>query len=285
MLFVTITLTDYWGDRVMTNRDDCWPPPQGPVKLTNGEVHVWRTSLDQQAAHVSRLVTTLAHDERARAERFHFHRDRDRFIVARGTLRAILGGYLGIEPAALRFSYSDHGKPSLSTAHRTMLRFNISHSNELALFAITEMRELGVDLEWIRHDVADDRIAERFFSAEEVGVLRALPKEIQSEAFFNCWTRKEAYIKAIGEGLSMPLSRFVVSLAPGEPAALLSANGSNKDTEVSRWSFRDLNLGKGYKGAVIAEGRDWELNCWEWGEERSSNCEFRIADFRKAENE
>jgi 4'-phosphopantetheinyl transferase len=261
----------------MNNRDDLWLRPQGPVKLTPGEVHVWRTALEQSPGKVESLLSTLTADERDRAERFHFQRDRDRFIIARGTLRAILGRYLGIEPDALRFSYSDHGKPSLVDEHRANLRFNVSHSHKLALFAFAVTRELGVDLEWIRADVADEQIAERFFSAEEVGVLRMLPKEIQSEAFFNCWTRKEAYIKAIGEGLSMPLSRFVVSLAPGDPAALLSANGSTTDSEVSRWLLRDLDPGIGYKGAIIAEGRDWELSCWQWGE-GISDFGLRIAE-------
>ena len=267
----------------MSNRDDHWQVPQVPVKLSTSEVHVWRRRLNQTAADTSRLLTTLADDEKSRAERFHFQRDRDRFIVARGTLRAILGLYLQIEPAALRFNYSEHGKPALAGEHFTKLRFNISHSHELALFAIGEAREVGVDLEWMRPEVADEKIAERFFSAEEVRVLRSLPREIQSEAFFNCWTRKEAYIKAVGEGLSMPLSRFVVSLAPGQPAALLSANGSPDDLEVSRWSLRDLHPGTGYKGAVIAEGRDWELNRWEWKEE-ISNCELRIADLDSDES-
>ena len=260
----------------MTHRDDLWPAPQQPVKLTTGEVHVWRRKLDETPANVTRLLATLADDEKSRAERFHFQRDRDRFVVSRGTLRSILGCYLDMAPAALRFSYSDHGKPALAGEHQSELRFNVSHSHELALFAIGETRELGVDLEWVRADVADEKIAERFFSAEEIRVLRSLPREIQSEAFFNCWTRKEAYIKALGDGLSMPLSRFVVSLAPGEPPALLSANGSQEDPEVSRWSLRELHPGIGYKGAVIAEGDDWELNCWEW--EGIADCGLRIAD-------
>jgi 4'-phosphopantetheinyl transferase len=249
----------------MIGPDTAWNVLQEPMRLLSGEVHVWRASLEQPPRCLERLLATLEPDEQDRAERFHFDRDRHRFIAGRGTLRAILGGYLDMEPGQLRFCYSEHGKPSLVreiTGDR--LRFNVSHSHELALFAVAEGRDLGVDLEWIRPNVADAKIAERFFSAEEVRVLRGLPAELQGDAFFNCWTRKEAYIKALGEGLSMPLSRFVVSLAPGEAPQLLSANGSANDDEVSRWSFRELFPGSGYKGAVVAEGKDWELKCWDW---------------------
>ena len=249
----------------MIEPDTTWNILCEPMRLLSADVQVWRASLEQPPGCLGRLLGTLAPDERQRAERFHFDRDRRRFIAARGTLRAILAGYLGTAPGELQFCYSEYGKPSLSRATAgDRLRFNVSHSHELALFAVTEGRDLGVDLEWIRPDVADEAIAERFFSAEEVRALRALPAELQADAFFNCWTRKEAYIKAIGEGLSMPLSRFVVSLAPGERPALLSANGSPNDVEVSRWSFRELFPGTGYKGAVVAEGTDWDLKCWEW---------------------
>ena len=242
-----------------------WDLPTLPAKLSRAEVHVWRTGFEQAPGYIARLRRWMTPDEQGRAERFHFEKHRNQFIIARGTLRALLGGYLDMDPAAIRFAYSDHGKPSLSPEHgRDHVRFNISHSHNLALLAFSEGRELGVDLEWMRDDVLEDRIAERFFSAEEVRTLDALPRELQREGFFNCWTRKEAYIKAIGEGLSMPLSRFVVTLTPGEPAALLSANGSPDDEEVSRWSIRELFPGAGYKGAVMAEGSDWDLRCWEW---------------------
>ena len=249
----------------MITADKIWGILREPMKFLGAEVHVWRVSLEQPPRSLERLLATLSLDEKERAERFHFDRDRNRFIAARGTLRSILGGYLSREPAEIRFCYGEHGKPFLEREIAgDKLRFNVSHSHELALFAVTEGRDLGVDLEWIRPDVAEEGIAERFFSADEVRVLRGLPAEIQGEAFFNCWTRKEAYIKAIGEGLSMPLSRFVVSLAPGEAPCLLSANGSADHSEVTRWTFRELSPGTGYKAAVVAEGRDWELKCWDW---------------------
>ncbi len=242
-----------------------WDPTLDRFVLESSEVHVWRASLDRAAPVVQGLLKTLAPDERKRAERFYFQADRDHFIVARGTLRAILSRYLATVPDQVCFSYSRHGKPELAKEFdRSWLRFNVSHSHGLALFAISRNREIGVDLEAIRPDVAGEKIAERFFSPQEVCVLRALPRDLQDEAFFNCWTRKEAYIKAKGEGLSMPLDTFDVSLVPGESASLLSTKAEPE--EASRWSLRELFPAPGFAAAVAVEGKDWQLKCWEWTE-------------------
>ena len=243
--------------------NDQWPPPPGTLALESDEVHLWRATLDKRAALVKSLWQTLAADERAKADRFYFERDRKHFIVARGVLRDILGRYLNRAPDQLHFCYSGHGKPALApeSAGGTF-RFNLSHSHGLALYAVTQGREIGVDLERIRPDLAIEEIAERFFSAREVAVLLALPERLRPEAFFNCWTRKEAYIKARGEGLTLPLDEFDVSLAPGEPAALLSVRANLH--EAARWSLRELAPGPGYKAALAAEGRIWRLKCWQW---------------------
>jgi len=196
-----------------------------PATLTLGgkDVYVWRATLNQTAAQAQSLLHTLAADELARARRFYFQRDRERFFVARGVLRSILSCYLDTEPSQLRFGYSSYGKPALAqNTGRNAIRFNASHSHELALVTVTRGRELGVDIERICAEVANEQIAERFFSPRKVVRLRSLPTDTQTEAFFHCWTRKEAYIKARGEGLSLPLDQFDVSLVPGEPAALLS---------------------------------------------------------------
>ncbi len=206
---------------------------------------------------------TLDDEEQDRSARFHFQKDRDHFIAARGLLRDILGRYLDIAPRQLRFQYSSYGKPSLAEQPRKQrLCFNVSHSHGMALFGLTCGREIGVDLEYVRSGLADEQIAEHFFSEQEVRTLRALPKELQNEAFFNCWTRKEAYIKARGEGLSVPLHLFDVSLAPGEPAALLSTRVD--ENESSQWMLRELFPASEFVGAVAAEGFDWELKCWRW---------------------
>ena len=244
------------------NTSSLWAPPPLEVVARKTEVHVWRVSLDESL--VPELLPTLSADERERADRFHFDRDRNRFIVARGSLRSVLALYLNREPAELDFSYTQYGKPSLAGND---VSFNLSHANELGLIAITRDRRIGVDIEFIRPDFASEQIAERFFSGQEVDVLRALAPDQQAEAFFSCWTRKEAYIKAIGEGMSMPLDQFNVSLAPGSAAALL---GNLRDeSEVSRWSLKELSLDPGYLGAIAVEGHGWQLKCWQANDPRT----------------
>lgn len=243
---------------------DSWPAPPDALSLGRDEVHVWRASLDQSASAVEHLRSTLAEDERDRAGRFHFEKDRARYVVARGVLRAVLGRYLSVPPGRLRFDYSPYGKPSLAAEFGggDLLDFNVSHSHSLALLAFARGRALGVDVEHLRAAAAGDGIAGRFFSAHEVATLRALPAARQARAFFDCWTRKEAYVKARGEGLSFPLADFDVSLRPGEPAALLCVRGDAQ--EAARWTLRALDVAPGYAAALAAEGRDWRLKTWQW---------------------
>jgi 4'-phosphopantetheinyl transferase len=170
---------------------------------------------------LERLSEMLSPEERARADRFHFRRDRDRFVVRHGMLRSILGAYLHLDPRDLRFSLNQHGKPALTDTGGG-LSFSLSHSNALAVYAIGPGPRLGVDVELLRPMPAQRDVAECFFSSREVAALRSLPAPLQSVAFFTCWTRKEAYVKATGEGLTCPLDQFDVSLAPDEPAALLT---------------------------------------------------------------
>jgi 4'-phosphopantetheinyl transferase len=241
-----------------------WSFRPAQLSLTATDVHVWRADLCEPGARASSLLQLLAPDERDRAGRFHFQKDRDHFIIARGTLRTILGLYLQAKPQELRFVYSAYGKPALAPDNEAArLRFNVTHSHELALYAVTLGRELGIDVEHLREDMACHEIAERFFSRGEVQALSALPASQRTLGFFNCWTRKEAYIKARGQGLSLPLDNFDVSLAPGEPAALLRTR--DDEQEALRWSLRDLNPGSGYAAALAVEGHDWNLDCWHWG--------------------
>jgi 4'-phosphopantetheinyl transferase len=251
------------GEMAAASFDHPWFPPPERLSLGSGAVHVWRASLDLSHWQIARFRDSLDDDERSRADRFYFSRDRERFIVARGVLRALLSRYLNRAPASLSFSYSIHGKPSLvSESGADKIRFNLSHSHGTALYAVTCGREIGVDLEFIRCDLEAEQIAERFFSRREIVTLRALPLHLRKCAFFLCWTRKEAYIKARGEGLSMPLDQFDVSLIPGEPATLLS---TQPDTdEALRWSLRNLTPASGYAAALAAAGRDWTLSCWQW---------------------
>ena len=225
-------------------------------------MHVWRADLSPGRARLLELWQSLSADERERARRFHFERDRGSFIAARGALRNILSRYTGTAPGLLRFSYDAYGKPALSEAVAGRLRFNVSHSHGLALYAVTAGREVGIDLEFVREDFASLEVAERFFSPQEVSALRSLQPEERANAFFDCWTRKEAYIKARGEGLSHPLHLFTVSLKPGEPAALLSTEDDPRET--ARWSLRELSAGEGYRAAIAVEGTPPSLSCWRW---------------------
>ena len=226
------------------------------------EVHVWRVSLDQPRARVQGLFDTLSPEEKERASRFHFQRDCNHFIVARGILRQTLGIYMSVEPHRLRLGYYPYGKPYLTDMNGSDLRFNLSHSHGLALLALSRGRELGINIEYMRPEVAEEQIAERFFSRREVASLKALSALQQAEAFFNCWTRKEAYIKAKGEGLSMPLDMFDVSLAPGEPAALLETRPD--PGERARWAMMDLAPGGNFKAALVVEKQGWRLRCFQW---------------------
>jgi 4'-phosphopantetheinyl transferase len=232
--------------------------------LANGEVHLWRASLVQTPDALGQFHSTLAPDESAKAARYRFRRDRDRYVAARGLLRRLLGLYLARPPESLQFTYGAYGKPSLAAgAHAAAdVRFNLSHSHELALYAFTRGREVGVDIERVRAEFACEDIAARFFSAREVSMLRTLPAHARAHAFFNCWTRKEAYIKARGEGLSHPLDEFDVSLIPGEPAALLGTRGD--ESELARWSLHALDVGTGYAAAFVVDGTDYTLRRWQW---------------------
>jgi 4'-phosphopantetheinyl transferase len=244
--------------------DTGWRPAPITLSLENDEVHVWQANLDRNQSEVDDFLCMLSIDERARADRFHFPKDRDHFIIARGVLRNILGLYLNRDPASLSFQYSSHGKPFLAPVTLPdAISFNLSHSNGTALYAMTRSREVGVDVEFIRTGPQGDQIAERFFSPQEVAALHALPPASQRYAFFLCWTRKEAYIKARGEGLSMPLDRFDVSLVPGEPAELLATRPDV--LEADRWSLRNLTIEEpGYAAAVAVEGIGWSLELWRW---------------------
>jgi len=226
---------------------------------------VWLANQDQHAERIKAFFQILSPDEQQRAQRFHFERDRVRFIAARGILRRCLGAFLETTADRVRFRYTEYGKPSLSVEFSSArINFNISHSGSSVLLAFSIGRELGVDIEEIRPDFATAEIAKRYFSALEVKTLRSLPASVQAEAFFNCWTRKEAYIKAIGEGLSCPLDKFDVTLVPGELARLLETRGHG--LPASRWVMRSLDVGRGCKAALVVEGHEGELKCLHWPE-------------------
>jgi 4'-phosphopantetheinyl transferase len=233
-------------------------------KLAAHEVHLWRVNLEaaaQEEPAEDRWSALLSADEQARATRFHFARHRQYFTATRAILRRVLAAYLGTDPKVLAFVYGGKNKPALGGEHtNNSLAFNVSHSGDIALFAFARSRQVGVDVELIRSNFDTSAIARRFFSAAEQSQIAALDPEQRHEAFFRCWTRKEAYIKAIGEGLSLPLDQFDVSLKPNDHNALLATRPD--ELEAQRWSLRDVAAGPGYVAALCASGTDWKLIDW-----------------------
>lgn len=227
-----------------------------------GELRVWTADLDHAQDVVDRLAGVLSHDERARAARFYFRHDAMRFIVARATLRGILGGCLGVEPGVLAFTYGPRGKPELGEPSGSDVQFSVSHSADVAVYAVTHGWRVGVDVERLRLGVEIEAIADGTFSPREQAALRRLPPAQRCEGFFNCWTRKEAYIKAIGEGLAYPLERFSVSLAPGAPARLEAFD--DDPAEAAGWTMEALAPPAGFVGAVVVEGRPIRFVCSRW---------------------
>ena len=240
-----------------------WPLASSAPLPDKDEVHVWRMVLDSHLSRVERLQQTVAAEEMARAERFRFEKDRRRFMVARGTLRAILSRYLSIPPSRLRFLYGPRGKPRLAEEMGgSRLRFNLAHSHGRALCAVTAHREVGIDIEQIVCDIENDLIAEYLFSSGEIAALRALPAERQPHMFYRLWTQKEAYVKATGDGLHLPLNQFEVALPAGESPTLLGVVGSPE--EAGRWSLYELHPWPGYAAALAVQGRDVCITCQEW---------------------
>jgi 4'-phosphopantetheinyl transferase len=239
-----------------------WPPAPLPWKLADGEVHVWSASLAQPAHEVEALLQALSAEEQARAARYLARTARAEFIAARALLRALLAGYLSVPPAVLVFTHGPAGKPLLARPEGSGLHFNVSHSHGLALFAFGVGLEVGVDVEALRPQEGHRDLARRFFSAAEAEALCALPPGQSEEAFFNAWTRKEAFLKATGLGLGYGSERVEVSLLPGEPARLLRIDG--REEPAARWSLRELAPAAGYVGALAVAGHGYSLRCWHW---------------------
>lgn len=211
-----------------------------------GVVHLWQRRLVASAAEISTCHELLSSEEHERAHRFRVERPRIEFVLTRGTLRSLLARYLGGTPQDIRFRYAVQGKPALEG--ESNLFFNVSHTNGLALMAFVKQRAIGVDVENVGREVETKRLAERFFSEHERQALRHLGGDELQAAFFRCWTRKEAYIKAKGDGLSLPLHQFDVSIAEGDRDALLATRP--EAAEAERWTICDIPIGQGYAAAV-----------------------------------
>lgn len=233
-----------------------------PTRPAADCVHVWTVALDGNV-DVPALAAMLSADEHARAARFHFEKDRRQFLITRGVLRSILARYTGVAPHALRFSYGPRGKPAIDAGHGAGdLHFNVSHAGDRALYGVVRGRAVGVDIERLRDDVAFCDIADRFFSPKENSTFRRLPPEERAQAFFKCWTRKEAYIKALGGGLSVPLDHFDVTLRLGDPVLIRPIPRSDAKDEC--WSLWEVMSGPEYVAAVAVEGAGVRVCQYEW---------------------
>ena len=243
-----------------------WSPAPQRLILAPAEIHLWRARCNEgpEPLHYLKL---LSPEEKKRAGRFAIDGARRDFVVSRGMLRELLAAYLNTRPRDIVLRYGAHGKPSVSqNGAESTVRFNVSHSRGFALFAFGLEAEIGVDVERIRTEFPGREIAERFFSEQEVAALGELPPEQSSEAFFRCWTRKEAYVKARGGGLQIPLRSFSVGLDEDQQIV---------DERGKEWSIYPFEPETGFAAAVAAEGRGWRVKYWERRLESSDEVQRR----------
>jgi 4'-phosphopantetheinyl transferase len=240
-----------------------WLSSAYPDHLGEAEVHLWVGPLVVTPEKSAHFKSILSLDEKERAARFQKIEDAERYVAARAALRSLLGGYLSVEPDQLQFAYDIFGKPRLAgEVPLTSVSFSVSHSDDWGLFGFVRGHKIGVDLERISTGIDIEGLAKRYFSPNEFQKLWSLPAEQRREAFYCGWTRKEAYLKGRGEGLSYGLDRIEVSLAPGEPAILL---GASDDPHVSRhWTVQHLSPAPGYVGAVAVEVGTIAFRCLRW---------------------
>jgi len=235
-----------------------WLSPSSIPQLATGEVHVWRIDLDIPDDRWQALRSLLVADELAKAERFHFAKHRRRHTVSHAALRILLGQYLARPPRGIAFSYNTHGKPRLADEDQK-IKFNLSHTEDIMLVAFVLDSEIGIDIEAVTRHVDYMGVGQRWFSALEGRTLQSLPEQERIDAFFRAWCRKEAYIKARGEGMAHPLQRFSVALDKHEPRLVEHLDDSR---ETSRWTFIDIDVAENYRATVVAESTDWQVSCY-----------------------
>jgi 4'-phosphopantetheinyl transferase len=246
-----------------------WMRPTPNLRLLKNDVHVWRLGLDANPSRVRQLIKLLSSDEREKAGRFRFDKNKRRYVVAHAMLRIILGRfYLDVIPHKLEFRYGDYGKPYISDhLPGNKLYFNVATSHELGMYAVTRDDEIGIDVEFQREIPDADEIAAHYFSSGEIAALQSLPAETRREGFYYCWTRKEAFIKAVGKGLSFPLDKFEVSLAPEESARIISIEGDA--FKAKQWTIVSLDPRRGYIAALAVQKPGLNLTCWQLPESGS----------------
>jgi 4'-phosphopantetheinyl transferase len=240
------------------NKTVDWIKPKDSVIISNSETHVWLLPLELNKRGLEKAKSLLDNHEKTRAEQFYFHRHRNHYIAARGQMRKLLSQYLNVENDRIKFSYNEFGKPYLE---KNLIQFNLSHSNKLALFAVNLQYELGVDIEWMKRKSNLLQIGKRFFSTNEYAQLKLLPEKLQRQGFFNCWTRKESYIKARGKGLGISLSKFEVSLIPGESVQIKST--AHEPDAVKKWKLYAFNPHAEYAAGLTINTNHTQVCFWD----------------------
>ncbi|GJM16812.1 MAG: hypothetical protein DHS20C13_21390 [Thermodesulfobacteriota bacterium] len=240
----------------MKQKDSKWlRPPKAPELLPN-EIHIWRTYLYFNGHSTNHFYSILSEDEKSKANRFRFEKDKKRFVITRGLLRETLGLYLEIDSKDLDFNYNKYGKPSLTNPGKSRLEFNLSHSGDVILYSFAKERKLGIDVERLRPIKKAQKIVERFFSEKEQQYYNTQNATEKDSTFFKLWTYKEAYTKAKGLGLALPLNQFDVPLS-NRP---LPPNSSY----TTQWTWQEINLAPDYVAAIAVEGSGFEIKQWDF---------------------
>ncbi len=241
----------------MSNRPGIWNPSPVGLILEAKSVYVWLAKLDQSSDHVQQLLRSLSRDEYQRSQSYRFARDRRNYIVARGLLRELLAACIGLPPSEVVFKYGPHGKPEIANDWtNNAICFNLAHSHDVVIYAVTCHRRVGIDIEYVFQSIEIEELSNHILTERERATLQTLTAIERQLAFFTYWTRKEAYIKATGEGLSVSLNGLDVSFAKGNVPTIGITRGVG---EVANWSIQDLRPLPGYMAALAVEGDGWEL--------------------------
>ena len=232
-----------------------WPAAPDPLPPLGADAHVWAVALDDPSLQMEACRARLSPDEQERVDKFKFERDRSRYLIAHTALRDILARYILADPASVQFITGSNGKPKLEPPLAGSIEFNLSHSHERALVAVNDRREIGVDIEFVKTDFGFFEVAKHFFTEREVVALDALPESLQRQAFYKCWTSKEAFLKAKGTGLSGQLD---------EVAIVLDREQVRIEASVAGWALKDMDFGGGYEAALVTRDQPAQVFCYRW---------------------
>lgn len=237
-----------------------WKTSPKTLELSDSKIDVWSVNINNYTNKLFDYWELLSSSEKEKADRFRFEKDKNCYVIARGLLRILLSRYLNIKSQKINFRYAEKGKPYLE--HPSNIKFNLSHSKNYIVLAFTKNIELGIDVEYAKNNLEILQVAESFFSKQEIKALKSVQSIYRLSAFYNCWTRKEAFIKATGDGLSFPLNQFTVSLESSESAELIETLWDNKEKDL--WSLETFTPQKDYIGAVASRNKIKGINYYKF---------------------